>query len=161
MPICGWRARISCAARSPSSVCVGRHADVDDGDVGHVGVDLVEQLVRGADLRRDLDPGAGQDRGDPLADEDAVVRDHDPHGSSAMTVVPAPGRADHGQPPVERLDAVGQPAQPRAAGLVGAADAVVGDLDDGVAARAARRARWPCVACAYLATLVSASEATK
>ena len=78
-----------------------------------------------------------------------------------MTVVPAPGGLTTRQPPVERLDAVGQPAQARAAGLVGAADAVVGDLDDRVGGRAARRARCAAVACAYLATLVSASEATK
>ena len=45
------------------------------------------------------------------------------------TVVPCPGRARDAQPAVERLDAVGQAAQPAAARVVGAADAVVGDLD--------------------------------
>ena len=43
-------------------------------------------------------------------------------------------RARDDEPAAERLDAVGEAAQPGAAALVGAADAVVDDLD---------RARWP------------------
>ena len=61
---------------------------------------------------------------------------------------------------VERPDAVGEAAQARTAGGVRAADAVVGDLDHGAAA-GLRDAHAAVVACAYLATLVSASEATK
>ena len=53
-----------------------------------------EQLVGGPGLGRHLEPGLAEQRGDPLADEQVVVRDHDPHGSSALTVVPAAGRAD-------------------------------------------------------------------
>ena len=49
--------------------------------------------------------------------------------------VPAPGRALDAQAAVERLDAVGEAAQARAARGIGAADAVVGDHD---AARGAR-----------------------
>src|SRR5437762_9914060 len=37
------------------------------------------------------------------------------------------------EPAVEGLDPVGEPAQARAAERIGTADAVVGDLDDGVA----------------------------
>ena len=57
---------------------------------------------------------------------------------------PGAGRADHEQAPVERLDAVGEPAQAAAARLVGAADAVVGDLD----AQDAGPQRTRIVACA-------------
>src|SRR4051795_8278936 len=49
----------------------------------------------------------------------------------------AAGRAVDGDRAVERGDAVGEAAQARAAALVGAADAVVGDLDDDARARAA------------------------
>src|SRR3954468_6783539 len=45
----------------------------------------------------------------------------------------AAGRAVAGQAPAQRLDAVGEAAQPGAAGGVRAADAVVGDLDQRVA----------------------------
>ena len=43
--------------------------------------------------------------------------------------VPRPARALDAQAAVERLDAVGEAAQARAAGGIGAADAVVGDHD--------------------------------
>ena len=103
-----------------------------------MGVDRAQQLLRRVRLRHDLDARARQQRRDALADEDAVVRDHYPHGSSAVTVVPRARGTDDAQPPVERRDAIGQPAQSRAAGLVGAADAVVGDLD-AARRRSARR----------------------
>ena len=75
-----------------------------------------------------------------------------------MTTVPAPGGLDDAQVPVERLDAIGEAAQARAAGVVSAADAVVGDLDDGPGRRGARSApeptspartwrRWPAPRC--------------
>ena len=78
-----------------------------------------------------------------------------------MTVVPGARRARHAQPAVERLDPVGEPAQPGAARVVGAADAVVGDLDRRRAVAGAQTRTVAGVAWAYLATLVSASEATK
>ena len=70
--------------------------------------------------------------------------------------MPAPaGLLDH-EPAAESLDAVGETAQARAVALVGAADAVVDDLDvcAVVGALDATRASG---ARAYLATLVSAS----
>ena len=77
-----------------------------------------------------------------------------------MTVVPAPARADDAQAALQRLHPIGQPAQPRAAGVVGAADAVVGDLDARHSVERQTRI-VTLVACAYLATFASASEATK
>ena len=68
-----------------------RHPDVDDRDVGLVLLDLAQQLLAGRRLRHHVDPGAPQERDDALAHERAVVRDHDAHGSSAVTTVPAPG----------------------------------------------------------------------
>ena len=106
-----------------------RHPDVDDRHVGLVLVDLAQQLLGGRRLRRHVDPGAPQERGDALAHERAVVGDHDAHGSSAVTTVPAPRRARDEQVPVQRLDAVGQAVQAGPVRGVRAADAVVGDLD--------------------------------
>ena len=97
----------------------------------------LQQLLRARRLRHHVDPGAAQDRDDARPDEQAVLRDHDTHGSSAVTVVPAPGGLTTRRLAVERLDAVGEAAQARAGGVVGAADAVVGDLD------ARQRARLP------------------
>ena len=73
---------------------------------------------------------------------------------------PAARRAVDRERAVERGDAVGEPAQPGAARGVGAADAVVGDLDRHAAVRAADR-DVASVACAYLATFAIASETTK
>ena len=64
-------------------------------------------------LRHHVDPGAPQERRDALAHERAVVGDHDAHGSSAVTTVPAPGGLVDAQVPVQRLDAVGQAVQAR------------------------------------------------
>ena len=68
-----------------------RHADVHDRDVGLVLVDRGEQLLRVGRLGDDLDALAAHERRDALAQQPAVVGDHDPHGSSAVTTVPAPG----------------------------------------------------------------------
>ena len=69
-------------------------------------------------------------------------------------------RALDGQVAAERLDAVGESAQAGAAARVGAAGAVVGDLDQRGRCRSGRRGRGRCEAPAYLATFVSASETT-
>ena len=57
-------------------------------------------------------------------------------GSPPCTRVPPPARRPDAQPPAERLDAVGEAAQARAALGVGAADPVVDDLDDDLAVAA-------------------------
>ena len=62
--------------------------------------------------------------------------------------------------PVERGDAVGQAAQAGPDLRVGAADAVVADLDHGEAV-VARDPHAACAARAYFVTLVSDSATTK
>ena len=75
-------------------------------------------------------PASSQQRDDPAADEQVVVRDHDPHGSSARD-----GRAgaragwSTSRRPSSASTRSASPRRPAAARLVGAADAVVGDLD--------------------------------
>ena len=54
-----------------------RHADVDDGDVGARGGDLLQQLVAVAGLRDDVHPGVLEEPGDALAEEHRVVRERD------------------------------------------------------------------------------------
>ena len=58
----------------------------------------------------------------PCAEQDLVLDDHDPHGSSAVSVVPAPGRALDAQDAAQRGDPVGEPAQPGALERYRAAD---------------------------------------
>ena len=122
--------------------------------------DDAQQPVAVLGLRDDVDVGVAQQRHDPLAQQREVLGDHDPHGSSARTVVPRPLGLVTVSAAVERLDAMAQPGQP-AAVRVGAAGAAVGDLDDEPVAPSARArtragAPPPC-----LAALVSASAATK
>ncbi len=58
---------------------------------GSCSVDRAQQLLGLVRLGGHLDAALLQQRRDPLAHEQVVVRDHDAHGSSAVTVVPAPG----------------------------------------------------------------------
>ena len=71
----------------------------------------------------------------------------------------AAGRALDREAAAERLDAVGETAQARALGRIGAADAVVGDPDDARPFSRATRTFTP-VAPAYLITFASASAIT-
>ena len=70
---------------------VGRHADVDDRDVGLVRADLAQQVLGVAGLRHDLEAGVLEQARGALAQQDGVVGDHDSHGISAHRTVPPPG----------------------------------------------------------------------
>ena len=56
-----------------------RHPDVDDRDVRRVRVDGRDELVGVRRLGDDVEARAAQQRGDPLADQQAVVGDDDAH----------------------------------------------------------------------------------
>ena len=79
----------------------------------------------------------------PSRNSRAVVGDHDAHGSSAVTTVPAPGGLRMRSVPSSAATRSARPWSPVPARLVGAADAVVGDLDHrhAVAARDPHRRR--------------------
>src|SRR6202042_585864 len=66
------------------------HPDVDDGDVGTVLLDHVEQFVGAGDACHDVDATAGQDPDQALADQQGIIGDGYPHGRSARIVVPWP-----------------------------------------------------------------------
>ena len=82
--------RICRAARNPSSVCVRRHADVDDRQIGLMQSHDPQQLLGVADRRHDVLAGVGQDARQPGAQQHRVLGDHDPHGSSTRIVVGPP-----------------------------------------------------------------------
>ncbi len=56
-----------------------RHADVDDRDVGAVHRHVAEEVVGRSRLRDHLVAGLREQPRDPLAEEDGVVGEHDPH----------------------------------------------------------------------------------
>ena len=62
---------------------VGRHADVDERDVGAARVDHAQERVGVAAAAGDLDPGVLEQPGESVAEQRFVVGDHDAHGSSA------------------------------------------------------------------------------
>ena len=154
----GWRARISRAARRPSSVCVGGMRMSTIATSGACASTSRSSSVGGRASAATSIPASRSSAATPSRTQQAVVGDHDAHGSSARHGRPAAGRADDAQAAVERLDAVGEAAQARALDVVGAADAVVGDLDDQPPVVAPRPRTLALDACAYLATFVSASE---
>src|SRR5580704_9647656 len=69
----------------------GRHADVHERDVWVGVADACEKRLAVGDPRDDLNAVFGQEQRDTFADERGVVGDHDPHGSSATTIVPPAG----------------------------------------------------------------------
>jgi PAS domain S-box-containing protein len=94
----------------------GRHADVDDRDVGRVGADLQQQIVRAAGAADDLVSRILQERGDALAQQRVVVGDNDVqrlvvHGTSievaerlAGATIRGMGTGDRGARFAETLD---------------------------------------------------------
>ena len=91
----GCSARIAAAARSPSSVCLGRHPDVGDHDVGLLACATYgKQGVRVADGGDDLVAGAIEDADQTLAQQRDVLGQDDPQ-SSAGTGTPSSPRSDH------------------------------------------------------------------
>ena len=74
-------------------------------------------------------PGLLEQPHDALAQQHRVLGDDYSHGITARTVVPRPAALVDLEPAVERRDPVGEAAQAGAARRVGAADAVVADLD--------------------------------
>ena len=57
----------------------GRHADVDDGDVGLVHAHLAHELVGRARLGHDLEAAVREQPRDALAEEHRVISEHDAH----------------------------------------------------------------------------------
>ena len=109
------RARASIAARMPSSVNVGGRRTSTIARSGLWPPTIAQQPGAVLGLGDDLDLVLAQQRDEALAQQRLVLGDHDPHGSSARTVVPRRRGAGDGQRAVERLDAVAQAGQPAAA----------------------------------------------
>src|SRR5690606_42046794 len=69
----------------------GRHADVDDAEVGAVALDDLDEALGVADGGDDLVAGVVEEADEPGPQQHRVLGDHDPHGSSTSTVVGPPG----------------------------------------------------------------------
>ncbi|MFL6072075.1 MAG: hypothetical protein ACJ73S_01510 [Mycobacteriales bacterium] len=67
-----------------------RQPDVDDGGVGPVLVNRGEEGVGGGRDGRDLVLLAGQQQLEPGGQQDVVLGDHHPHGTSTVTAVGPP-----------------------------------------------------------------------
>ena len=112
----GLRQLLADRRRRPQAVVgvVGGHPDVDDRDVGLVGAHLAQQVLGVGRLADDLDPGLVEQARDPLPQQHRVLADHDSHGITALSLVPAAGRAGDLELAAEGRDPVGEPAQPAA-----------------------------------------------
>src|SRR3954471_15190086 len=123
-------------------------------------VDLTHELVRRGRLGRHVDPGTAQQRRDALAREQVVVRDHDSHGISAVTTVPALGRLKIRSVPWSASTRSAKPRKPdppesSAPPTPSSAISILASAPD-------RHTRIVAeLAFAYFATLASASHATK
>ena len=91
IPCRGWRGADRLRGPQPFVGVGGRHPDVDDRGVGRVVVDRAAAARRRRPPPpRPRSPARRSSDGDALAHQQVVVGDHDPHGSSALTTVPAP-----------------------------------------------------------------------
>src|SRR4051812_36576839 len=137
-----------------------RHADVHDGHIGQMLVDCREQLVGVRRFRHDFDALAAHERRDALAQQRAVIRDHDAHGSSAVTTVPAPRGLRMRSVPSSAATRSASPCRPVPA--VSSAPPTPSSAISMTAEPGRRETRTDALlAWAYLATLASASQATK
>src|SRR5262249_5574547 len=66
-------------------------ADVDDRHIGRVAPHLQQQVGGVLALGHDVEARLAEQARKPLAQEHAVLGDHDPHGISACRRVPPPG----------------------------------------------------------------------
>ena len=90
---------------------------------------IAEKLRGVGGLTDDVHTGVAEQACEPLAEQRRVVGDHDSHGISARSRVPAPGALVDEQATVERADPVDEAAKSGAAVETSSADAVVLDLD--------------------------------
>ena len=83
----------------------GRHADVDDRDVGVLLADRGEELRGIAGLGNDLESGLGEQAGHAFPHEDRIVRDRDPerHGTGINARIAGPDSSSLGMNPRTRL----------------------------------------------------------
>ena len=111
----GRRARISCAARSPSSVCVGGIRMSTIATSGSCASTSLSSSSAVPALPADLDPGLLEQRRDSLADRAGCHPRSRPARQLRRDRRAGTRRAGDVEPAVERLDAVGESAQARAA----------------------------------------------
>src|SRR5262249_19750542 len=138
----------------------GRHVDVDDGHIGGRRRDGRDQLVRRADLRRDVDAGLGEDPCEPLAEDGRVVREGYAHGIAARRCVPQPGALSTCSSPSRACTRSARPRRPDP--FDGSAPPTPSSSMSTCTHESSCATRtWTRDACAYLATFVSASETTK
>src|SRR5919201_3588178 len=67
-----------------------RHPDIDDDQVGIVLHDRTPQPMRIAQGGDDLVPAVLEQSAQSFAKQHLILGDHDPHGNSAVSVVPSP-----------------------------------------------------------------------
>ncbi len=100
--------------RHRALVCVRRgHPDVDDRNVRKVPIDGRDQVVGVGNGLADLDAGLCEQPGKAFPDQGRVVRDDYPHGSTASTRVPPPGRSSAESVPPRAATRSASPCSPR------------------------------------------------
>lgn len=79
-----------------------RHPHVDDRNVGTMPLDRFDEHARVAEGVYDLMTRSLQQTHEALAEERGILRDYDPHGSTAVIVVPRPGElVASADPPID------------------------------------------------------------
>src|SRR4051794_23237403 len=89
-----------------------RHPDIDDSEVRLVLGYSAAQPLTVLDRRRHLVAGILEQAPETLAQQHLVLGDHDAHGSSTLTVVPAPGRLSIASRPPSAATRSVRPASP-------------------------------------------------
>ena len=127
MPSSGVLARISRAARAPSSVRSGGIRMSMMARSGRASQHGGHQRRRVAGRGDDVVPGVGEQAGQALPEQRGVLADHDAHGSTASTTVPRPAGLSTSSVPPAAATRSASPASPAPGPDRGAAAAVVAD----------------------------------
>src|SRR3954451_23158063 len=91
---CGLRRELAHRLRGSQALVAEarRQADVDDGDVGTLAEDCVDERVAVLHRIHDVEVVVAEEARQPVAEQCEVLGDHDAHGITARTIVPPPAR---------------------------------------------------------------------
>src|SRR4029453_17946783 len=138
-----------------------RHPDVDDADVRPLAFDGLDQAERVLHRADDLMPLVAEQAAEPLAEQDAVLGDHDTHGISTIRTVGPPSGESRCSSPSSAPTRSRRPASPEPSSIDAPPTPSSWTWVVSQPSSARRTVTFALVAFECFATLARASDTTK